>query len=318
MMNASVEHLSPGVWGILATPFRGPNFEVDTASLRTLVEHYRRVGAQGVVALGVLGEAARLDSRERELVMRIVVEAAGPLPVVAGMSATATAPAIEEARRAADAGVGTVMVLVSTGDPLKLARHLDQIAAASGCDIVLQDHPATTGIVVAPAILAEVVQKTQVIMAIKAEAPPTAPTIAALVATIDVPVFGGLGGVGLLDELLAGSAGAMTGFAFPEALVATVAAWQQNGYAAAREAFIPWMPLVLFEAQEKISLALRKEILRRRGLITESAVRPPGVAMPESLVPALEAHLSAMDSVETTALTIGMDPSRHGQSFSTV
>jgi 4-hydroxy-tetrahydrodipicolinate synthase len=122
------------------------------------------------------------------------------------------------------------------------------------------------------------------------------------VQTIEVPVFGGLGGVGLLDELLAGSAGAMTGFAFPEALVATVTAWEHAGYTQARDAFVPWMPLVLFEAQEKVSLALRKEILRRRGLIAESAVRPPGLAMPASLIPALEAHLGTVEPLGERSL----------------
>ena len=37
-------------------------------------------------------------------------------------------------------------------------------------------------------------------------------------------IFGGLGGVFLLEELLAGATGAMTGFAFPEILVRIVSA----------------------------------------------------------------------------------------------
>jgi len=56
--------------------------------------------------------------------------------------------------------------------------------------------------------------------AIESETPPTSVVVAHLVAKLDVPVFGGLGGVGLLDELLAGSAGAMTGFSHPAALAA--------------------------------------------------------------------------------------------------
>ena len=129
---------------------------------------------------------------------------------------------------------------------------------------------------------------------VKAESPPTAPTIATVSAEVNVPMFGGLGGVALLDELLAGSAGAMTGFAFPEALVATVGAWQRDGYRAAREAFIPWMPLILFEAQDKISLALRKDFCRRH-VIREPQVRPPGPPMPQSMMAVLCNHLSAVE-----------------------
>jgi len=286
--------LARGVWGILATPFRGPSLEIDTASLRRLVTHYAYSGVSGVVTLGVLGEASRLSTAERRLVLNTVIESAGDLPVVAGMSALSTAPAVEEATFAAKAGATAVMVLVNSGSAGPLVDHLRTIAGSSGLGIVLQDHPSTTGISNAASPLIAAVRESGVVVAVKAEAPPTSPSIAAISGAVEVPMFGGLGGVSLLDELLAGSAGAMTGFAIPEALVATVGAWRAQGYAAAREAFMPWMPLVLFEAQDKVSLGLRKELLRRRGLIFEGQVRPPGLAMPESLYATLDAHLSTV------------------------
>jgi 4-hydroxy-tetrahydrodipicolinate synthase len=287
--------LQPGVWGILATPFHDEDLSIDVDSIWRLVDLYRQVGADGVVALGVLGEAVRLDSAERRLVLRTVVEAAGDLPVVAGMSATATQPAIEEALRAAEAGADAAMVLVQSPDADRLAEHLRRVAGASGLGIVVQDHPATTGVVITPGALAAAVRLCDVAVAIKAESPPTAPTIAALVREVGVPVFGGLGGVSLLDELLAGSAGAMTGLAVPEALVRTVRAWRSGGYEAARQAYLSWMPLVLCEAQEKISLAIRKEILRRRGIISGARVRPPGSELPPAVRAALDAHLKVID-----------------------
>lgn len=287
--------LEPGVWGILSTPFSGPGRTVDTSSLARLVEHYGSIGATGVVALGVLGEAARLDASERETVLRHVVRAARGMSVVAGTSAMSTQPAIEDARRAADCGARAAMVLVPTTNGDILAEHLGEIAERSGLGIVLQDHPQTTGIVLPPAQLAQAAASTQVVVAIKAESPPTAPAVAAFVANARIPVFGGLGGVSLLDELLAGSAGAMTGFAFPEALIATVSAWQQEGYHAARDAYLPWMPLVIHEAQDRIGLSLRKEILYRRGLIAEPTVRLPGVPAPASALDALTYHLGAAE-----------------------
>ncbi|GAC1472877.1 MAG: hypothetical protein PVSMB7_26070 [Chloroflexota bacterium] len=185
--------------------------------------------------------------------------------------------------------------MANTADPRRLADHLHTVAAASGLGIVLQDHPAASGVVIPPPALVTAVADVDCVVAVKAESPPTAPTVAVLAAGSSVPVFGGLGGVGLLDELLAGSAGAMTGFAFPEVLIATANAWKEGGYAAARDQYAPWLPLVLFEAQDKISLALRKEILRRRGLIREAQVRPPGVAMPAAMHAVLDAHLQAVD-----------------------
>lgn len=150
-MTRSPEKLEPGVWGILATPFTGPSRSVDTDSLTRLVENYGQIGATGVVALGVLGEAARLDKAERETVLRHAVAAAGPMSVVVGTGATSTQAAVEEAQRAENCGARAVMILVPTADSDALAEHLRRISAVSGLRIVLQDHPKTTGVVIPPA-----------------------------------------------------------------------------------------------------------------------------------------------------------------------
>lgn len=284
--------LAPGVWGVLATPF-ADDLALDLSSVERLVDHYRGVGAAGVVALGVLGEAARLDSEERTRVLQAVVGAAKEIPVVAGISSTSTAPAVEEALRASACGASALMVLVPTNDPQALTAHVAAVATASGLGVVLQDHPATTGVSTSPDALAGVIDETGAVVAVKAEAPPTAPAIAALRERVDVPVFGGLGGVSLLDELLAGASGAMTGFAFPEALVATLEAFDEGGFERAALVYAPWLPLVLCEAQLNISLAIRKEILRRRGLIDSAGVRPPGLGLPDSVARGLDEHLAA-------------------------
>jgi 4-hydroxy-tetrahydrodipicolinate synthase len=294
-MEQRFEPLARGLWGVLVTPFRGERHEVDTESLARLAGHYRRAGASGLVALGIMGEAARLDSSERRLVLETVVAAAGNMPVVAGMGWTASAPAIEEARVAAAAGARAVMVQVPTSDPRLVAGHLQRISVACGLGIVVQDYPVATGVTIAPHVLAEATRQAGVVVGFKLEAVPTAPAVAALTALIDLPVFGGLGGIGLLDELLAGSAGAFTGFSVPEALVAALDAWQHDGgYVAARARLLPWLPLMLCEGQDKVNVAVRKEILRRRGLIAEASVRPPGLSLPAVLHAALDAHLSAM------------------------
>ena len=114
---------------------------------------------------------------------------------------------------------------------------------------MVQDYPLASGIKITAESLRHALGPLEFIAAVKAEAPPTTPSIAALTERLTVPVFGGLGGIGLLDELAAGAAGAMTGFSFPEALLACVNNYAEGGYPAAREAFLPWLPLVNFEQQ---------------------------------------------------------------------
>lgn len=294
--------LEPGVWQILPTPFRGADLRVDHDSLRRVVGHAQRVGVTGLVALGVLGEASSLTSEERSEVLETVVAEAGCLPVVAGAFPLATAPAAEEARRAAAAGASAVMLLIPSPDGDRVAEHVRAVSDASGLGVVFQDHPATTGIKIAPAALVHAIETTAVGVAVKAEAPPTPATVSLVVAQTDLPVFGGLGGVGLLDELAAGSAGAMTGFAFPEGLIETVSAYASGGFAAAQAALELYLPLMVFEAQVPVSLAIRKELMRRRGLLTEAGVRPPAATLPAWAKPILDAHLQALEKVEIASL----------------
>jgi 4-hydroxy-tetrahydrodipicolinate synthase len=288
--------LSPGVWGVVATPFSGSTLTVDEGSLVRLVAHYERIGVAGLTVLGVFGEAAQLSSTERREVLEAVADTV-ELPMVVGATALGTAPVIEEAllaREAVGDRVVAVMVQVNSPRPDVLGAHLRAVHEATGLPVVVQDYPAISGVGVPADVLAAALADLPFVAAVKAEAPPTPPAIATLTARLDVPVFGGLGGIGLLDELAAGSAGAMTGFSFPEGLLACVSAWQEGGYAAAREAYLPYLPLVNFEQQVRIALAVRKECLRRRGLIAEAAPRPPAAAFPESLREQLERHLAAV------------------------
>lgn len=289
--------LQPGVWGVVATPF-DRSLALDRRSLDRLVRHYAGIGVEGLTVLGVFGEAAALSRAERSAVLRTVVDAVD-LPLVVGLTALATAPAVEEARAVLDVAgdrAAALMVQVNSPDPAVVTDHLGRVAAATGRPIVVQDYPVASGVTIPVAALRRVVAalaQDGTVAAVKAEAPPTPPAIAAL-ADLGVPVFGGLGGIGLLDELACGSAGAMTGFSFPEALQECVSAFRAGGYPKAREVYAPYLPLVTFEQQARIALAIRKECLVARGLIEHGAVRPPAATLPSALTPLLRDHLDAV------------------------
>jgi 4-hydroxy-tetrahydrodipicolinate synthase len=220
--------------------------------------------------------------------------------LVVGLSARATAPAVEQGRLAVEAAgphLAGLMVQVHDARPAVLVRHLVRVHEATGARIVLQDYPLISGVRISSATILETLADCPFLVAVKAEAPPTAAAVAELAAGTDVPVFGGLGGVGLLDELAAGAAGAMTGFSRPEALLATIEAWHAGGMGAAHEAFARWLPLANFEAQPGIGLALRKEAFRRRGIFTEAGVRPPAPPMPATLGSILQQHLDELAEV---------------------
>jgi 4-hydroxy-tetrahydrodipicolinate synthase len=299
--------LAPGVWGVVATPFQGSTLDVDTDSLARLVEHYEAIGATGLTVLGVFGEAAALTAAERSLVLEVVVEETR-LPLVVGVTSLYTGTAVEEIRAAGAAAgdrLAAVMVQANSARPEVVIAHLNAIHQSTGAKVVLQDYPLASGIALSTEALVSVVQACSFVVALKAEAPPTSVAIAQLTAALDVSVFGGLGGQGLLDELLAGAAGAMTGFSYPEALIACVDAWQRAGYEAARDALLPYLPLINFEQQARIALAVRKECLRRRGLISDAGVRAPAAEFPAGLRESMLTHLAeaaaALDAATTTS-----------------
>ncbi|NGO11600.1 dihydrodipicolinate synthase family protein [Streptomyces sp. HC44] len=288
--------LLPGVWGVVATPFVGSTLDVDESSLARLVEHYAAIGVTGLTVLGVFGEAAQLSMSERRTVLEVVCDSVD-LPLVVGATGLSTAPVVEEAklvREVAGDRVAGLMAQVNSPRPETVAAHFNAVHEATGFGIVVQDYPVASGVGIRPDDLADVVHDVPSAVAVKAEAPPTPVAIGAQTAVTGIPVFGGLGGLGLLDELAAGAAGAMTGFSAPEGLIACVEAYRDGGYEAAREAYLPYLPLVNFEAQAAVGLALRKEALRQRGLIMESGVRPPARGLPEALVPQLLRHIAAL------------------------
>ena len=149
--------------------------------------------------------------------------------------------------------------------------------------------------------MAELVNAVPGITTVKLEDPPTPQRIGQLLGTIDterVTVIGGAGGLYLLHELRAGAAGTMTGFAYPEALVAIWSAWQVGDAEVAAATYYRYLPLLLFEGQPKLGLAIRKEILRRRGLIAHAYVRQPGPTLDDASAEELTRVLAMLDAGE--------------------
>lgn len=91
-----------------------------------------------------------------------------------------------------------------------------------------------------------------------------------------VSILTGNGGLFLPMELERGADGAMTGFAYPEMLIKVVDLYRDGDTQTANDVFDAYLPLVRHEQQLGAGLAIRKEILRRRGVIASAATRAPG------------------------------------------
>ena len=269
-----------GVHWMLATPFQDDE-ELDLGSIANLMEKAYTSGCEGVVALGVTGEAARLTDAERRVVAKEVISHANGMPVTLGATAAGTSAAIAYSREAQELGAAAVMVsapAMGKPNPDSLFIHYSRIAEAIDIPIVVQDYPQTSGVHMAPAFIARLYQEIPSVQYLKLEDPPTPTKISAIraLAGEELAIFGGLGGMYLLDELTRGSAGAMTGFAYPEVLVAICRHMAEGDRRQAEEVFYRHLPLLLFEFQEGIGVGIRKYALQQRGLIASGRVRHPG------------------------------------------
>jgi 4-hydroxy-tetrahydrodipicolinate synthase len=283
-----------GVYSVLPTPFT-PTGDIDHDSLRRVVDMGIAAGVDGFTALGVTSEVARFNEAERGQVTDTVMAAVnGRVRIVAGTTAEGLRTCIEYSRQARAAGAAAVMVSPPRMAKLNsdaVLRHYAALADAVDIPIVVQDYPPISGFAMEPHLLARIAREVPAARTIKLEDPPTPfKTARILEQAGDVPVaiFGGLGGVFLLEELLAGAAGAMTGFAYPEALVQIVGRFRAGDVEGAASLFYALVPLMRFEFQEGIGMAIRKEVLRRRGLVADAGTRAPGARLDASTLTALD------------------------------
>lgn len=292
-----------GVYSVLPTPFTATG-DVDDDSLRRVVDLFIGAGVNGVTVLGVTGEVARLDDRERQRVLETVAtHVNGRIGVVAGTTAEGTLTCIGYSRAAKAAGATAVMVSPPRMPKLNseaVVRHYHALAEAVDIDLVVQDYPPISGYAMEPWLLARVAREIPRARTIKLEDPPTpfkTSRILEQTAGLDVRIFGGLGGVFLLEELMAGATGAMTGFAYPEILVRIVKLFRGGQVDEAAEVFYRSVPLMRFEFQEGIGMAIRKEVLHRRGALTTPATRAPAAALDATTRQALDRVLKWTETI---------------------
>lgn len=269
-----------GTWFVVPTPF-APDGSLDLESQGRVVEAAIAWGVDGLTVMGVTSEAGALTPDEREAALRRIFQAAaGEVPVAAGCSAPGVAAAAGLARRAREFGAAAAMVSAPPlhRDVETLPAFFAAVAREGGLTLVVQDEPAATGVVMPVGTLLAATEASRATV-VKLEDPPTPPKIAALLAARpDLRVFGGLGGVAALSELRRGACGTMTGFAFPEILREVRVALAAGERRRAAAVFDAYLPLIQLEAQPRVGLTIRKELLLRRGVIAAAGcrvARPP-------------------------------------------
>ena len=251
-----------GVYVIAATPFADDG-ALDLVSTDSMVDFYLKCGVDGLTILGVMGEAPKLTQEESVSFLTRVLDR------VAGRAGVMVAPI---------AGLNT---------EAKVLGYYEQICKALGSDVplVYQDYPQTTGVPVSVQTLNALIDRHPQLVMLKHEESPGLAKITALRQSAErdgrrrVSILVGNGGLHYPQELARGVDGAMTGFAYPEMLVEVYRLHAAGKRDAAEDLFDAYLPLVRHEQQPGIGLALRKEVLKRRGAIASAKLRAPGPSL---------------------------------------
>ncbi len=274
-----------GVFSVLPTPFLSDG-QIDHDSLGRVIDLFLNAHVDGVTALGVTSETARLNERERTSALETVMKRVdGRVPVVVGTTADGTHTCIEYSKTALTAGASAVMVSPPRMFKLNsdaVVRHFHTLASAVDIPIVVQDYPPISGYNMEPQLLLRIAREVPNARTIKLEDPPTPFKTARILeqaGEIPIHIFGGLGGMYLLEELFSGATGAMTGFAYPEILLEVIRLFRAGEAEKAADIFYRHVALMRFEFQEGIGMAIRKEMLHRRGAFAQTTMRAPSATL---------------------------------------
>lgn len=278
-----LDRSAKGVFVIAPTPFL-PDGSLDLASTDRMTDAFVAAGASGMTILGVMGEAPKLTEAESlTFVDRVIRAAKGRIPVVVGASAPGFAQMKAIARGSMERGAAGVMVSPAPG--LKgdeaVISYIAQAMGVVDAPFVLQDYPQLTGITMTAPMIARMAQDQRMVM-LKAEDWPGLDKLTAIrrmEAEGKMPrvaILGGVGGQFLPEELARGADGIMTGYAFPEMLAKVCSLMATGQRDAAQDLFDLHLPLIRTEVQPGLGLAIRKYVLKRRGIIAHDTLRAPG------------------------------------------
>ncbi|MDB5363868.1 MAG: dihydrodipicolinate synthetase [Rhodospirillales bacterium] len=304
-----LDETAQGVYPIAVTPFH-PDGRVDTASVDRMTDFYIECGATGLTILGIMGEAPKLDMEEALGITRQVVNRT-KVPVIVGVSAPGFAAMRQLARGAMDLGAAGVMIApppsLRTDD--QIVTYYAQAVEAIGSDIpfVIQDYPLTLTVIMTPKVIRQIVQDHASCVMLKHEDWPGLEKISTLRgfqkdgSLKPISILCGNGGLFLDFELERGADGAMTGYAFPDMLVDVVRLQKDGRRDAAHDLFDAHLPLVRYEQQQGVGLAVRKYVLQKRGAIASDAQRKPGPALSAKAKTEVDYLLSRIARFDTRA-----------------
>jgi dihydrodipicolinate synthase/N-acetylneuraminate lyase len=275
-----------GIFVIVVTPFT-ESYELDEASLRRQIRFCIDAGAHGLVGPANASEFTTLSDDERKRWIEIVVsEAGGQIPVIAATTSGHALPAVALSRYAQQVGADGIMAMpphVLHPDADGCYAYYKALAENLEIPIMIQNYPLPVGTPMSSALIARMCRELPGVEYIKEETLPEPRRISETLAAAGEAckgVFGGQGGVYLIDEVRRGACGNMPACQATDAHVAIWNRLEAGDEAGARRLFNQLLPLINYE--RLYGVAVYKEVLYRRGIIAMPRTRAPGARLDDA------------------------------------
>ena len=294
-----------GIAPILFTPF-DENGEIDAPGLRNILRFEFDGGVHAIGINGFASEAYKMTDDERlENVKIIAGEMANALPLIIGIAPNSTESAIRQARQLVPYHPAALMTLppptMDNGVQSFVDFYVD-LGAASDVPIIVQQSPHIPQYshCELPAVaLAEIADRAPNVQYYKIEGPGSAAKMKELAPLLgdETRMFGGGGGITVLDELQSGAAGLIPGVGFNEIFLEAWEKWTLGDTDAVGSIIQAGQALIRAVSGHghEYSLHMRKQLMKRYGYIQSAYVRRPTVVFDECNLPAFFAIVDALD-----------------------
>ncbi len=289
-----------GIFVIVVTPFDN-DLNLDEASLRREVEYCLDAGVQGLVGPANASEFGTLSDAEKETWMQIVLDACGDrVPFIATTSGLHANVAAAFSRWAEGQGADGIMAVppyLLHPDAAGCYAYYQQLSTAVTIPIVLQNCLGPVGTPMSAVQVGHICRELAMVQYVKEE---TWPEPRQLSATLEAAgdscrgVFGGQGGIFLLDEYRRGACGNMPACQIAHQHVRLWNLLEAGREQEARALFNQILPLIAFERLHGV--AVYKEVLQRRDVFRTAHCRMPRYFLDEQ------------DRVELDAILEGIEP----------
>ena len=263
----------------------------DEESYRALLDYYFKAKVRGLTVLGESAEREQLSEEERQRILSMTFESlGGKLPIVVGTGSESLQATVQASVSAQGLGASAVMIPPPRG--LKAAQgvqnedvifdYFSSVGDAIEIPIVVQDFPQTDRPKMSAGLIGRLSREISNARYLKLEDPPTPLKLTKIreIAGDRLKIFSALYGRDSYWDLVHGAVGIMTSSPTPEYLVAMHDAFVAGDRKKAFDIYLNTLPLVYYCSD--LGLAVRKEVLVKRGIIRTGRMKLPEKELAES------------------------------------